>query len=156
MLTKQGPKVLEFNCRLGDPEAQAIVARMDFDLAEILSDVAERRLDPAKLQWKTGASACVVLASGSYPGKFEKGKSISELTGVATQTGVQMFHAGTARSGNSLVTSGGRVLGVTASADTLDTALSAAYRAIGHIHFDGMHFRKDIGSGANRSRAAGD
>lgn len=156
MLTKQGPKVLEFNCRLGDPEAQAIVARMDFDLAEILSDVAERRLDPAKLQWKTGASACVVLASGSYPGKFEKGKSISELTGVATQTGVQMFHAGTARSGDSLVTSGGRVLGVTASADTLDTALSAAYRAIGHIHFDGMHFRKDIGSGVNRSRAAGD
>lgn len=156
MLTKEGPKVLEFNCRLGDPEAQAIVARMDFDLAEILSDVAERRLDPAKLQWKKGASACVVLASGGYPGKFGKAKPISGLTGVTTQTGVQVFHAGTARSGDSLVTSGGRVLGVTASADTLDAALAAVYRAISHIRFDGMHFRKDIGSGANRSRAAGD
>ena len=156
MLTKQGPKVLEFNCRLGDPEAQAIVARMDFDLAAILSDVAERRLDPAKLHWKKGASACVVLASGGYPGKFEKGKPISGLTGIGTETGVQVFHAGSARAANSLVTSGGRVLGVTASADTLDTALAAAYRAISHIHFDGMHFRKDIGAGANRSRAAGD
>ena len=156
MLTKQGPKVLEFNCRLGDPEAQAIVARMDFDLAEILSDVAQRRLDPAKLQWKKGASACVVLASGGYPGKFEKGKPISGLTSIETDTGVQVFHAGTARSGDSLVTSGGRVLGVTASADSLDTALAAVYRAIAHIHFDGMHFRKDIGAGANRSRAAGD
>ncbi len=74
MLTKDGPKVLEFNCRLGDPEAQAIVARMDFDLAEVLADVAARRLDPAKLRWKTGASVCVVLASGGYPGKFEIGK----------------------------------------------------------------------------------
>ena len=156
MLTKQGPKVLEFNCRLGDPEAQAIVARMDCDLAEVLSDVAERRLDPAKVQWKPGASACVVLASGGYPGKFRTGKPIRGLTGIEKDTGVRVFHAGTTRSGNSVVTSGGRVLGVTASADALDTALTAVYRAIGHIHFDGMHYRKDIGAGAHRSRAAVD
>jgi len=156
MLTKQGPKVLEFNCRLGDPEAQAIIARMDFDLAEVLSDVADRRLDPAKLQWKKGASACVVLASCGYPGKFEKQRPISGLTDIATQTGVQVFHAGTALSGESLVTSGGRVLGVTASADSLAEALASAYRAIGYIHFEGMHYRKDIGAVSNWSRAAGD
>jgi phosphoribosylamine--glycine ligase len=156
MLTKQGPQVLEFNCRLGDPEAQAIVARMDFDLAEVLADAAERRLNPTKLHWRKGASACVVLASRGYPGKFEKGKVVSELTGLTAKTGVHVFHAGTGRSGDSLVTTGGRVLGVTASADGLDDALAAAYRAIGHIHFDGMHFRKDIGAAANRFRAVGD
>ncbi|MGH9741312.1 MAG: phosphoribosylamine--glycine ligase, partial [Candidatus Acidiferrum sp.] len=115
MLTKEGPKVLEFNCRLGDPEAQAIVARMHFDLAEILADTAEARLDPAKLRWKKGASVCVVLASGGYPGKFDAGKEITGLTAIGNNKGVEGFHAGTKMHGHSLVTSGGRVLGMTAA-----------------------------------------
>jgi phosphoribosylamine---glycine ligase len=156
MLTKEGPKVLEFNCRLGDPEAQAIVARMDFDLAEVLADVAATRLDPAKLRWKRGASACVVLTSGGYPGKFETGKKIEGLTGFDVNIGVHIFHAGTRREIDSLVTSGGRVLGVTAAADSLETALALAYKASEKIHFDGMHYRKDIGGHVGRVKAAGD
>ena len=155
MLTEDGPKVLEFNCRMGDPEAQAIVARMDFDLAEVLADVAAKRLDPAKLVWKIGASACVVLASGGYPGKFEIGKKIEGLTSSVTNTGVDVFHAGTQRERDSLVTSGGRVLGVTAAADSLTAALGLAYQTSEKIHFDGMHYRKDIGA-RGRVRAAGD
>src|SRR5712692_1272852 len=124
MLTKSGPNVLEFNCRLGDPEAQAILARLDFDLAEILSDIAAARLDPSKLRWKPGASACVVLASGGYPGKFENGKSISGLTVKGVDDGVKVLHAATQQQGNSILTSGGRVLGVTATGPTLEAASS--------------------------------
>jgi phosphoribosylamine--glycine ligase len=156
MLTKNGPKVLEFNCRLGDPEAQAIVSRMDFDVAEVLEDVAARRLDPAKLRWKSGASVCVVLTSGGYPGKFEIGKRIEGLTSIGNNTGVEIFQAGTKRELNSVVTSGGRVLGVTAAADSLETALASAYQAAEKIHFDGMHYRKDIGAHVGRVQAAGD
>jgi phosphoribosylamine---glycine ligase len=156
MLTKDGPKVLEFNCRLGDPEAQAIVARMDFDLAEVLADVAAKRLDPTKLAWRRGASACVVLASRGYPGKFEIAKNIDGLTSSAKHTGVEVFHAGTKRERECLLTSGGRVLGVTASADSLAAALGLAYRALQEIHFDGMHYRKDIGAPAGHVQAAGD
>jgi phosphoribosylamine---glycine ligase len=156
MLTKDGPKVLEFNCRLGDPEAQAIMARMDFDLAEILADVAAKRLDPAKLRWKKGASVCVVLASGGYPGKFETGKKIEGLTVKNNNSGVEVFQAGTKREHDSTVTSGGRVLGVTAAGDTLRTALKLAYQAVEGIHFDGMHYRKDIGANAGHVKAAGD
>jgi phosphoribosylamine--glycine ligase len=156
MLTEDGPKVLEFNCRLGDPEAQAIVSRMDFDLAEVLEDVAAKRLDPAKLRWKRGASACVVLTSGGYPGKFETGKKIEGLTSIPVNTGVQVFQAGTRLNQGSLVTNGGRVLGVTATGDTLDTALSLAYQAAEKIHFDSMHYRKDIGAHVDRLQAAGD
>jgi phosphoribosylamine---glycine ligase len=154
MVTKDGPKVLEFNCRLGDPEAQAIVARMDLDLAEVLEDVALQRLDPGKLRWKPGASACVVLASGGYPGRFETGKVIAGLTDIKEQTGVCVFHAGTRRVGDSLVTSGGRVLGVTAAADSLRDALARAYEASVRIHFEGMHYRRDIGAQAESLRAA--
>jgi phosphoribosylamine---glycine ligase len=156
MLTKSGPKVLEFNCRLGDPEAQAIVARMDFDLAEILSDVAAGRLEASKLHWKPGASACVVLTSGGYPGKFESGKHIEGLTRVEQNTGVKVLHAGTKLVGTEIVTNGGRVLGVTAAAATLDAALDLAYRGVSKIHFEGMHFRKDIGAHASQLKAAGD
>ena len=156
MLTKDGPKVLEFNCRLGDPEAQAIVARMDFDLAEVLADVASRRLNPEKLRWKKEASVCVVLASGGYPGKFEVGKKITGLTSVRGKTGVEVFQGGTKREQGSLVTSGGRVLGVTAIGDTLESALGFAYQASAEIHFDGMHYRKDIGASAGRLKAVGD
>src|SRR6266478_2729914 len=155
MLTKSGPRVLEFNCRLGDPEAQAILARTDFDLAEVLVDLAAGRLDPAKLRWKPGASACVVLASAGYPGKFENGKRIEGLTDVEKVAGVKVLHAGTKRDGDSYVTNGGRVLGVTATGASLDAALAAAYQAIGKIHFDGMHYRKDIGIPAERVQRAG-
>ena len=156
MLTKSGPKVLEFNCRLGDPEAQAILARIDFDLAEVLSDVGAGRLDPSKLCWKTGASACVVLTSGGYPGKFETGKKIDGLTTAERITGVRVLHAGTKLAGDAVVTNGGRVLGVTASAASLKAALVSAYEAAAKVHFDGMHYRKDIGAQATGLRAAGD
>jgi phosphoribosylamine--glycine ligase len=156
MLTKSGPKVLEFNCRLGDPEAQAILARLDFDLAEILSDVAAGRLDPSRLRWKPGASACVVLASGGYPGKFANGKRIDGLTAAEQITGVKVLHAGTKSAGEVVVTNGGRVLGVTAVGKTLSDALASAYDAALRIHFEGMCYRKDIGAHATHLRAAGD
>jgi len=156
MLTKSGPKVLEFNCRLGDPEAQAILVRMDFDLAEVLSDVAAGRLEPSKLRWKPGASACVVLASGGYPGKFESGKPIEGLTTLEPIAGVKVLHAGTKLTGGTVFTNGGRVLGVTAAAVTLQDALAICYRAASEIHFEGMHYRKDIGAHATHLKAAGD
>jgi phosphoribosylamine--glycine ligase len=156
MLTADGPKVLEFNCRLGDPEAQAIMARMDFDLAEILADVAASRLDSGKLRWKKGASVCVVLASGGYPGKFEVGKKIDGLTSIDGKTGVEVFQAGTRCERDSLVTSGGRVLGVTAASDSLEKALALVYQAAAKIHFDGMHYRRDIAAPAGHVKAAGD
>jgi phosphoribosylamine--glycine ligase len=156
MLTKSGPKVLEFNCRLGDPEAQAIAARMDFDLAEVLHAVAAGKLQPDKLRWKPGASACVVLASGGYPGKFASGKEIHGLEDAAKIPGVKILHAGTKREGKKIVTSGGRVLGVTASGGSLDAALQKAYQAAAKIHFDGMHYRRDIGRHGWQSSVAGD
>ncbi len=156
MLTKSGPKVLEFNCRLGDPEAQAILARLDLDLAEILTDVSAGRLDPSKMRWKRGASACVVLASGGYPGKFESGKKIDGLTAAEEITGVKVLHAGTKLAGDTVLTNGGRVLGVTAAATSLEAALASAYDAASRIHFDGMHYRKDIGAHATHLKAAGD
>jgi len=156
MLTKSGPRVLEFNCRLGDPEAQAILARIDFDLAEILSDVAAGRLSPPKLHWKRGATTCVVLTSGGYPGKFETGKKIDGLTTVEQITGVKILHAGTRLAGDGVVTSGGRVLGVTAADGSLKAALASAYEGASKIHFEGMHYRKDIGAHASQLRAAGD
>jgi phosphoribosylamine--glycine ligase len=156
MLTKSGPKVLEFNCRLGDPETQAILARVDFDLAEVLGDVAGGHLKPEKLKWKPGASACVVVASGGYPGKFETGKEIRGLENAASVADVKVLHAGTKLVGDSIVTSGGRVLGVTATGATLSAALQKAYEATEKIQFEGMQFRKDIGRTHHQSSAAGD
>ena len=156
MLTKSGPKVLEFNCRLGDPETQAILARVDFDLAEVLADAAGGHLKPEKMKWKAGASACVVMASGGYPGKFETGKEIHGLADAARVADVKVLHAGTKRTGETIVTNGGRVLGVTATGNTLSGALQRAYEAAGKIQFEGMHFRKDIGKTHQQSSAAGD
>ncbi|HEY2823876.1 MAG TPA: phosphoribosylamine--glycine ligase [Candidatus Acidoferrum sp.] len=150
MLTASGPQVLEFNCRLGDPEAQAIMARVDFDLAQVLMDAATGRLDESKLKWKPGASVCIVAASGGYPGKFESGKAIRGLTDLSDESGVKILHAGTKNIGDSIVTAGGRVLGVTASAPTLDTALAKAYAAMDQIEFEGKHFRRDIAASAKR------
>ena len=156
MLTREGPKVLEFNCRLGDPETQAIVARMDFDLAQVLSELAAGILEPARLQWKLGASVCVVMASGGYPGKFASGKKISGLTDAEHVSGVKVFHAGTARQGESIVTAGGRVLGVTAADASIDKALGSVYQAAARIHFEGAHYRRDIAANAGQVQAAGD
>jgi phosphoribosylamine---glycine ligase len=155
MLTKSGPKVLEFNCRLGDPETQAIAARMDFDLAEVLQDVAAGTFQPSKLRWKSGASVCVVLASGGYPGKFESGKEVKGLTAAEHINGVKVFHAGTKLSSRKLVSSGGRVLGVTAAGASLNDALASAYRAAAKIQFDGMRYRRDIGAHAGSLEASG-
>jgi phosphoribosylamine---glycine ligase len=154
MLTTSGPKVLEFNCRLGDPEAQAIVARMDFDLAEVLADVAAGQMDVSKLKWKSGASACVVMTSRGYPGKFEVGKAITGLRDAEEVLGVKVLHAGTKCQADKIVTSGGRVLGVTAAGDSLDDALGRIYEAAQKIHFEGAHYRKDIGAHAS-ARGAG-
>jgi phosphoribosylamine---glycine ligase len=156
MLTTSGAKVLEFNCRLGDPEAQAIIARMDFDLAEVLSDAAIGQLEPSKLRWKSGASLCVVLASGGYPGKFQIGNVITGLTDIDQHNGVKVLHAGTKLVNNTILTNGGRVLGVTASASSVNAARAIVYDAIHTIHFDGMHYRKDIAAQANRVTAIGD
>ena len=155
MLTKSGPKVLEFNCRLGDPETQAILARADFNLAGVLAATAVGKLQPEKLKWKPGASACVVLASGGYPGKFETGKVIHGLAEAERIPDVKVLHAGTKRMGEQIVTSGGRVLGVTSTGATLSAALQKAYDAAGKIRFEGMHYRKDIGK-LQQSSAAGD
>ena len=156
MLTKAGPKVLEFNCRLGDPETQAIVARMDFDLAEVLAAVAAGRLEPSRLRWKPGASVCVVLASGGYPGKFAAGKTITGLDDADRVAGVKVFHAGTKREGELIVTSGGRVLGVTAAAESVRRAVELSYEAVAKISFDGMHYRRDIAKAARPVKAAGE
>lgn len=156
MLTKDGPKVLEFNCRLGDPETQAIAARMDFDLAEVLRATAAGRLNPEKLKWKPGASVCVVLASGGYPGKFERGKEIYGLDEASKLPDVKVLHAGTKQEGSKILTNGGRVLGVTATGISLDAALRRAYEAAGQIQSEGMHYRRDIGRHGRQSSAAGD
>jgi phosphoribosylamine--glycine ligase len=156
MLTDDGPKVLEFNCRLGDPETQAILARADFDLAEALTNLAIRRFDPAEWKWKPGVSVCVVLASGGYPGRFESGRIIQGLTEVDRKSGVKVLHAGTRKQGSVLLTSGGRVLGVTSFAPDLDTALAAAYLAAAQINFQGMHYRTDIAASAGKAHSAGD
>jgi phosphoribosylamine--glycine ligase len=122
----------------------------------VLADVAAGNLDPEKLKWKPGASVCVVLTSGGYPGKYENGKKIDGLTSAEQITGVKVLHAGTKRLGDSLVTNGGRVLGVTAAGESLNAASTRTYQAVSRIHFDGMHYRKDIGAQAGHVQAAGD
>jgi phosphoribosylamine--glycine ligase len=146
MLTASGPMVLEYNCRLGDPETQAIMMRMDFDLAAALEAVASRKLDKFKAAWRPGASVCVVMASCGYPESFETGKRISGLAEAEALPDVGVFHAGTKREGDSFVTSGGRVLGVTVAADSLPQAIHKAYEAAEKIHFEGAQWRTDIGA----------
>jgi len=157
MLTADGPMVLEYNCRLGDPETQPILMRMDFDLAAAFDAVASHKLNTLKPAWKAGASVCVVMASGGYPESFETGKTITGLAEAAALPDVAVYHAGTRREGDDVVTSGGRVLGVTATAATLDQAVHKAYEAVGKIQFDGAQYRTDIGvKGAIRSRVTGE
>ncbi len=145
MLTKEGPKVVEFNCRFGDPECQAIMTRMDGDLVPLLAAVARGERLPASWPASTRASVCVAVASGGYPGKYETGREITGVVVASALAGVQVFHAGTARKDGRLITAGGRVLGVTAVADDLPKAIARAYEALQLIHFDGMQYRTDIG-----------
>src|SRR5438067_426229 len=148
MMTARGPMVLEFNCRFGDPETQAILLRLDSDLLEALEASVEERVSGGEFTWSGEASCCVVLASGGYPGSYETGKPISGLEAAARVQGVQIFHAGTARRDGEIVTAGGRVLNVCARAGDLSDALARAYAAAGQIQFDGMQYRHDIGARA--------
>src|SRR5437773_4456044 len=150
MLTKTGPRVLEFNARFGDPETQVYLTRLENDLVELLDASANGTLDKMELKWSPIASVCIVMASGGYPGSYAKGKPISGLDEIAHLSNVKVFHAGTARIGDQFVTSGGRVLGVTAWADDLHGAREAAYAAVEKIYFDGAHFRRDIAAKALR------
>lgn len=146
MVTPQGPKVLEFNARFGDPEAQPVLTLLDTDLVEIIDAILEGRLDQIEIKWKPMSSICVVLASGGYPGHYEKGIAIN---GLDQETeGVVVFHAGTAAKGGNIVTAGGRVLGVTAVGKDISSAIQSAYSAVEKISFEGMHYRKDIGGRA--------
>jgi phosphoribosylamine---glycine ligase len=148
MMTAKGPKVLEFNARFGDPETQAILVRLESDLVDALEACVEGRLSESEFRWKPGASACVVAASEGYPGSYTVGHAINGLEAAAQVPGVEIFHAGTAQDGEIIRTAGGRVLGVTATGETLEAALRLAYEAMGKISFEGMVFRRDIGSRA--------
>lgn len=146
MLTETGPQVLEYNVRFGDPETQAILRRLDSDLAEILLAVAEGELARVRPVWSDDAATCVVMASGGYPGSYEKGKIITGLSAAEADDQVEVIHAGTVlKSDGSIVTNGGRVLGVTARAATLTEATRRAYQAVAAIRFADAHYRRDIG-----------
>ena len=150
MMTARGPQVLEFNARFGDPETQAILLRLESDLVDALEACIDGRLDQTELRWAQGASACVVASSAGYPGSYKTGFPIHGLSAAARVPGVQVFHSGSARLGNQLVTSGGRVLGVTAAAESLEEALDKAYQAMAEIQFEGIYYRRDIGHRALR------
>ena len=154
MMTKTGPKVLEFNCRFGDPETQPILMRLKSDLTEILLASVEGGLDGIRPGWRKEASVCVVMASKGYPGDYEKGKEIKGLKEAASLKDVMVFHAGTALKGGKVVTDGGRVLGVTSLGTGLTEAVKKAYGAVGKISWDGAHYRKDIGRKALLMEAA--
>ena len=144
MLTKSGPKVLEFNARFGDPETQVYLPRLENDLAELLVASVEGTLANTELKWSPMPSVCVVMASAGYPGSYVKGKPIQGLAEAARLRNTKVFHAGTARAGDQIVATGGRVLGVTAWAKDLRSARDAAYAAVETIRFEGAHFRRDI------------
>ena len=152
MMTARGPQVLEFNARFGDPETQAILLRLESDLVEALEASIDGRLSEAELRWTPGAAACVIASSAGYPGAYEKGFPITGLDSAARVPGVQVFHSGSALADGKLVTAGGRVLGVTAVAPSLEEALARAYQAMAEIHFDGMYFRRDIGHRALKKK----
>ncbi len=148
MLTKNGPKILEFNARFGDPETQIYLTRLENDLVELLDASAGGTLAQHELKWNPLASVCVVMASGGYPGNYAKGKVIAGLDAANALPHTKVFHAGTARAGDDIVTSGGRILGVTALGKDLQTAQVAAYAAVSKINFEGAQFRRDIAAKA--------
>jgi len=145
MITKDGPKVIEYNCRFGDPETQVVLPRLKTDLTDIINAVIDEKLDELEVEWDDGACACVILASGGYPGSYEKGKVISGLDANGQVEGATVYHAGTAGENGTYATNGGRVLGITANGADLDAAIDAAYAAADKIDFEGKQFRRDIG-----------
>lgn len=152
MMTARGPMVLEFNCRFGDPETQAVLFRLESDLVELCESAAKGSLSADSVSWSSEPSVCVVLASGGYPGAFTSGKTIHGLEDVEKMPGVKVFHAGTAHVGGQIVTSGGRVLGVTARGPDLASAASRAYDAAEKIRFEGIQYRRDIAKSMAASR----
>ncbi len=150
MMTARGPMVLEFNCRFGDPETQPILMRLESDLVEAIEASIQGRTSDGDFRWSPDASVCVVMSSGGYPGTFEAGKRIDGLEDAAKIEGVKVFHAGTSKRDGAYYTAGGRVLGVTARARDLQTAVARAYEGCDKILFDGAHYRKDIAARALR------
>jgi len=148
MMTARGPMVLEFNCRFGDPETQPVLMRLESDLVEALEASIDGRVSEGDFRWSADASVCVVMASGGYPGTFEMGKKISGLEDAERVAGVKVFHAGTTKHDDAYFTAGGRVLGVTARAGSLATAVERAYEAAAKIGFGGAYYRKDIAARA--------
>lgn len=146
MLTKDGPKVIEFNARFGDPETQVVLPRLRSDLMKIMLACREGTLNALDIQWDDGAAACVVMASPGYPDAYPKGLPITGLDQNGQVEGAIVYHAGTAMKDGALVTNGGRVLGITATGGALQEALRAAYDAVERIHFEGAHYRRDIGT----------
>ena len=144
MMTARGPMVLEFNCRFGDPETQPILMRLESDLIEAMEASIEGRVSDGDFRWSPDASVCVVMASGGYPGTMEVGKKITGIEDADKLEGVKVFHAGTSERDGAFYTAGGRVLGVTARAASLQDAVARAYEAVERIKFDGAHYRKDI------------
>lgn len=142
MLTPKGPKVIEYNARFGDPETQAVLSRLETDLYDVFNAVIEEKLDEIEIKWADNAACCVCMASGGYPKEYEKGK---EITGLDDVTESYVFHAGTKLADGKMLTNGGRVLGVTATAPTLEEAIEKAYADVRRIQFEGAHFRTDIG-----------
>ncbi|MCF7955223.1 MAG: phosphoribosylamine--glycine ligase [Phycisphaerae bacterium] len=151
MLTKGGPRVLEYNVRFGDPETQPILMRLKSDLIEVMLSTCSGNLDEVVLEWDERVAVCVVMSSGGYPGDYESGKKISGLEEAGKLDGVMVFHAGTAKDGDDIVTAGGRVLGVTALGDTVAEAKELAYKAVDMISFDGAYCRRDIADKAIKS-----
>lgn len=149
VLTKDGPKVIEFNARFGDPEAQVYLPRLESDLVELLCASVEGRLSKIDLRWSDEAVVCVVMASAGYPGTYDDGKPIRGLAAAASMPDVKVFHSGTRSANDGVVTSGGRVLAVTARAGTLEDAVLRAYAAVDAIEFEGAHYRRDIAAGAS-------
>lgn len=145
MMTKNGVKVIEYNCRFGDPETQVVLPRLKTDLVEIFEAVIDERLSEINIEWNDNAAVCVVMASGGYPVKYQSGYEISGIDNAENDNDVTVFHAGTKKQDDKFVTAGGRVLGVTAVAENLDKAIEKAYKAVDKISFKDAHFRKDIG-----------
>jgi len=148
ILTKDGPKILEYNARFGDPETQTYMRLLDTDILDIFNSCIDGKLDQIEINWSKKSACTIVLASGGYPENYDKGKIISGISEAEMQPDIVVFHAGTKIKNDELVTSGGRVLGITATGDTLEEALAKAYKAIEKISFEGMQYRKDIGQGA--------
>src|SRR5262245_38508332 len=154
IITGDGPRVLEFNCRFGDPETQVLLPRMKSDLLPLLEATIDGKIEQYAIDWDTRSTVTVVLASGGYPGKYETGKSISGLDDAAALENVQIFHAGTKREGSQVKTAGGRVLAVTAVGSTIEAARARAYEAMSRIHFENCHYRRDIAMNAVAANVA--